>query len=88
MKKENTPVEFEYDGQARDASTERLISRLMGYVFLEGLLLLIGGKIFDQPIYPSSVAMLGIFASLIFTITMCCLSIKKYHDARNSNNNI
>lgn len=87
MKKENVQ-EFEYDGQARDASTERLIARLMGYIVLEGILLLIGGKLFEQPIYPSSVAMLGLFASLIFTMIMCGLSIKKYHDARSCDKDI
>lgn len=88
MSKENRTIEFEYDGQARDASTERLITRLMGYIILEGIMLLIGGKIFEQPIYPSSIAMMGLFASLIFTMTMCGLSIKKYHDARNCNSDI
>lgn len=87
MRKEEN-IEFEYDGQARDASTERLIARLMGYIILEGIMLLIGGKIFEQPIYPSSIAMLGLFASLIFTMTMCGLSIKKYHDARSCDKDI
>ena len=87
MRKENT-VEYEYDSQYKDASTERLIARLMGYIILEGIMLLIGGKIFEQPIYPSSIAMMGLFASLIFTMTMCGLSIKKYHDARNCDKDI
>jgi len=85
MLEKNNKVEYEYDYQVKDASTERLIARLMGYIILEGIMLLIGGKIFEKPIYPSSIAMMGLFASLIFTMTMCGLSIKKYHDARSNN---